>query len=133
MSSLADIVDVLEPEAITQAEWADLTAGPPVPLTTAAPPEPPAIPSTQQAQNWRLAAACRGLDPKLFFPERGEDASTAKAVCARCPVRAECLADGFAEKSGIWGGTSERERRQLRRTRPLKEARLSTHPLDQAQ
>lgn len=56
------------------------------------------------------------MDPDLFYPERGEEVATAKAVCATCPVRAECLAAGLYEKYGIWGGTSERERRKLRRT-----------------
>lgn len=63
-------------------------------------------------------AACRGLDVRLFFPERGEDATAAKATCARCKVKDACrdwsLTNG--EKYGIWGGTSERERRARRRT-----------------
>ncbi len=73
---------------------------------------------------WHKHGACRGSDPNLFFPERGESVKEAKAVCARCPVRPECLEYALAnqEKFGIWGGLSERERRQLRRQRRLKEA-----------
>lgn len=69
--------------------------------------------------DWMLAAACRGLDPELFFPPRGAPTDHAKAVCARCTVTAECLEyslDG-GEHHGIWGGKSERERRSIRRVR----------------
>ena len=73
---------------------------------------------------WHQHGACRGADPNLFFPARGESVKEAKAVCARCPVRAECLEYALTnqEKFGVWGGLSERERRQLRRQRRLKEA-----------
>ena len=66
-------------------------------------------------------AACKGLDPRLFFPERGESTAEAKAVCAACPVRADCLdwAIATTQKWGIWGGTSERERHRLRRGRAI--------------
>lgn len=62
---------------------------------------------------WREQAACRGLDPALFFPEKGDDGHAAKAVCAVCPVRAECLrwALTVPEKDGIWGGVAPHARR----------------------
>jgi WhiB family redox-sensing transcriptional regulator len=62
-------------------------------------------------------AECKGMDPELFHPNRGEDTAAAKAVCAECLSRVECLEYALAnnEKVGIWGGTSERERRALRR------------------
>lgn len=68
---------------------------------------------------WQQRAACRGSDPELFFPDRGEDADPAKKICADCPVRQECLEAALArgERFGIWGGMSERERRKIRRTR----------------
>lgn len=68
---------------------------------------------------WRDAAACRGMDTDVFFPLRGEDVRAAKAVCADCPVSAECLDEALAEREviGVWGGTSERERRRIRRIR----------------
>jgi WhiB family redox-sensing transcriptional regulator len=69
---------------------------------------------------WQLRAACRGSDTDLFFPERGESSKEAKAVCAICPVRQQCLdfAISEVEHYGIWGGLSERERRELRRQLP---------------
>jgi WhiB family redox-sensing transcriptional regulator len=70
---------------------------------------------------WMERAACRGLSTDLFFPERGADASAAKAVCAACPVRDDCYEYAFesGERHGIWGGTSERERRRIRRQRRI--------------
>jgi WhiB family redox-sensing transcriptional regulator len=63
--------------------------------------------------------ACRGVDPDLFFPDRGESLEPAKRICSECVVRDECLEHALAsgERFGVWGGTSERERRRLRRTR----------------
>ncbi|HSP04945.1 MAG TPA: WhiB family transcriptional regulator [Acidimicrobiales bacterium] len=63
--------------------------------------------------------ACRGADPDLFFPDRGESLEPAKRICSECVVRDECLEHALAsgERFGVWGGTSERERRRLRRTR----------------
>jgi WhiB family redox-sensing transcriptional regulator len=70
--------------------------------------------------SWHRDAACREYVGLVeFFPERGVSAEPAKAVCAGCLVREECLEYALAlgEKFGIWGGTSERERRALRRGR----------------
>ncbi|GAB3435361.1 WhiB family transcriptional regulator [Actinophytocola sediminis] len=75
--------------------------------------------------DWRQDAACRDEDPELFFPisEAGPGArqtAAAKAVCAHCPVRTACLeyAMDNALDAGIFGGTTESERRELsRRTR----------------
>lgn len=63
--------------------------------------------------------SCRGSDPDVFFPDRGESLEPAKAICAECIVRDECLEYALdnRERFGIWGGTSERERRRLRRAR----------------
>jgi len=70
---------------------------------------------------WMERAACRGLPTDLFFPHRGgiDTAAAAKAVCAACPVSDDCYEYAFAsnERHGIWGGTSERERRRMRRER----------------
>jgi WhiB family redox-sensing transcriptional regulator len=59
------------------------------------------------------------MDYDVFFPERGQSVTAAKTVCARCPVRAACLdyAMSINERHGIWGGTTEKERRVLRRQR----------------
>lgn len=70
---------------------------------------------------WTDRGACRapGIDPSIFFPGQGEDARPAKDICARCPVSAECLEFALdnGERFGIWGGTSQRERRAIHRAR----------------
>jgi WhiB family redox-sensing transcriptional regulator len=75
----------------------------------------------RQDRAWQHRANCMGVDPDLFFPERGASTREAKAVCRGCVVREECLEYALAngEKFGIWGGLSERERRRLRRQRVL--------------
>ena len=71
--------------------------------------------------DWRARAACAGYPNNLFFPsiEGADDASErrAKAVCAVCPVAEDCLQYALEtnQRSGIWGGTSETERKSLRR------------------
>ena len=66
--------------------------------------------------------ACQAAEPELFFPVSAAGPAVAqvvaaKAVCQGCPVRAECLryAVRTAQDHGIWGGTTEEERRQARR------------------
>jgi WhiB family redox-sensing transcriptional regulator len=75
----------------------------------------------RQERSWQLQANCMGVDPDLFFPERGASTREAKEVCRGCIVREDCLEYALAngEKFGIWGGMSERERRRLRRARAL--------------
>lgn len=62
---------------------------------------------------WRQQAACVGYD--IFFPTRGEDTNAAKRICEPCPVRGKCLSLGLKEDHGIWGGTTLRQRRKIRR------------------
>ncbi len=67
---------------------------------------------------WTLQAKCLGMGDTFFT-----DATTqkqVKAICADCPVRAECLAEALDERIewGVWGGLTERERRKLLRRRP---------------
>jgi WhiB family redox-sensing transcriptional regulator len=73
--------------------------------------------------DWRDRAACRGMDPELWFPVTGTS-PRAKRVCAACPARAECLAFALAAAvtDGIWGGLSGKQRRALpaARMRPCK-------------
>jgi WhiB family redox-sensing transcriptional regulator len=73
------------------------------------------------AKGWQDYANCLGVDPDLFFPERGASTREAKEVCKGCVVREDCLEYALAngEKFGIWGGLSERERRRIRRQRAL--------------
>ena len=67
-------------------------------------------------QAWRDRAACRGADPRLFFPEDGEPARHALAICAGCPVLTDCRQHALTrpEVWGVWGGMPERDRRQPR-------------------
>lgn len=81
--------------------------------------------------DWRTRAACRDVDPELFFPigTTGPALSQidqAKAVCRSCDVADECLSWAIesGQDSGVWGGLSEDERRAVRRDslRPLRTA-----------
>jgi WhiB family redox-sensing transcriptional regulator len=72
-------------------------------------------------EGWRARAACRNLDPDLFFPVGTTGPAlgqieAAKAVCRGCTARTECLEFALAtnQEAGIWGGMSEDERRALR-------------------
>jgi WhiB family redox-sensing transcriptional regulator len=66
---------------------------------------------------WRDDSACKGLDPNMFHTGRGESTREALAVCAGCIVVKECLHYALSNsiKVGVWGGTTERQRRRLRR------------------
>jgi len=73
-------------------------------------------------EDWRQRAACRDTDPDLFFPVGStgpavEQIHSAKGVCETCESRASCLEFALAtnQESGIWGGTTEEERRKLRK------------------
>lgn len=68
---------------------------------------------------WRQRAACRGVDPDIFYPVSDEDAEDAKAICGQCPVQELCLDWALTnrEKEGVWGGATERERRRIIRRR----------------
>src|SRR5690606_20958322 len=72
-------------------------------------------------KSWQDLANCLGVDPDLFFPERGASTREAKAVCQGCVVKDDCLEYALqnGEKIGSWGGMSERERRRSRRQRAL--------------
>jgi WhiB family redox-sensing transcriptional regulator len=74
------------------------------------------------ASDWREYANCVGTDIELFFPERpGPASKDARAICAACPVREDCLEDALAyddyDDYGIWGGTTPGERRHIRHQR----------------
>jgi WhiB family redox-sensing transcriptional regulator len=77
---------------------------------------------------WQAQANCMGVDPDLFFPERGGSTREAKEVCRGCVVREDCLEYALAngEKFGIWGGMSERERRRVRRARALSQRQAAS-------
>jgi WhiB family redox-sensing transcriptional regulator len=93
-------------------------------------------------RGWWQSAACSTADPDIFFPVSAhgpgrEDIAQAKAICARCPVRRQCLQFALAthQVDGVWGGTTEEERRlhlQARQTVPAQRgsgpARVSRPP-----
>jgi len=65
---------------------------------------------------WAAYAACRGADPAVFFAGAdGGDSRLAQRICAGCAVREECLdwALMAGVPYGVWGGTTEQERRRL--------------------
>lgn len=77
---------------------------------------------------WEERAACRGLDPAIFFEAtfsqlsgqyRPDGVERAKAICRPCPVREDCLEAALLrrEPEGVWGGLTEEERRRLLRRR----------------
>jgi WhiB family redox-sensing transcriptional regulator len=76
---------------------------------------------SEERERWQDRANCLGVDPDLFFPERGASTKEAKGVCTGCEVRMACLEYALrnGEKFGIWGGLSERERRRIRRQRAI--------------
>ena len=70
---------------------------------------------------WVERANCRGVDPIVFFPERGDTRTQrpARAICGGCEVRSECISYRLLTTSshgdeGIWGGTTAMDRRELR-------------------
>ena len=96
---------------------------------TAAPPERPS-PALRgrRAPHWRDRALCALplFDADDWFPPRGPDPGRkAKAVCAACPVAAECLGYALEHgiREGIWGGLSEGDRRHRQRLARLREER----------
>jgi WhiB family transcriptional regulator, redox-sensing transcriptional regulator len=73
-------------------------------------------------QTWRREARCLGSDPELFFPlgSKGKplaQAEAAKGMCLGCQVREVCLLYALEtnQVTGVWGGTTEDERRSIRR------------------
>lgn len=69
--------------------------------------------------SWREQGRCRGVDPELFYPPSDEEAEVAIAICRDCTVRELCLEYALTarEKLGVWGGTTERDRRRIWRKR----------------
>jgi WhiB family redox-sensing transcriptional regulator len=70
---------------------------------------------------------CAHISPSVFFPSDGVGVEAARRICADCPVKAPCLEYALAERidHGVWGGTSERERRRILRERRVAAARLN--------
>jgi WhiB family transcriptional regulator, redox-sensing transcriptional regulator len=84
----------------------------------------PPRPATPGSPDWRDSGACRDADPELFFPVGSAgpalvQVDQAKQICGRCVVRTQCLEWALAsgQEAGVWGGTSDDERRALRHRR----------------
>ena len=69
----------------------------------------------QMETEWMSRGNCREKPPALFFPSDGSGVEVAKQLCATCPVKAPCLEYALRNRidHGVWGGTSERERRRI--------------------
>ena len=83
-------------------------------------------------EDWRDHAACRDTEPDLFFPVGTtgpalEQIEAAKAVCRMCDAQVPCLEFALAtnQESGVWGATSEEERRKLRKAWLARQRRAS--------
>ena len=68
---------------------------------------------------WMADGNCAEKPPSLFFPSDGVGVEVAKRVCTDCPVKAQCLEYALENRidHGVWGGTSERERRRILKAR----------------
>ena len=68
---------------------------------------------------WMRNGNCRDESPSLFFPSDGSGVEVARRLCETCPVKEPCLEYALRNRidHGVWGGTSERERRRILRQR----------------
>ncbi|HEX5366879.1 MAG TPA: WhiB family transcriptional regulator [Acidimicrobiales bacterium] len=68
---------------------------------------------------WMARGSCADAPPSLFFPSDGVGVEIARRICATCPVKDECLEHALGNRidHGVWGGTSERERRRILKRR----------------
>ena len=73
---------------------------------------------------WMERGKCRVIPPETFFPSDGVGVDIARRICADCPVKEPCLEYALRNgiDHGVWGGTSERERRRIARRRRLEAA-----------
>lgn len=72
--------------------------------------------SLLERPSWHRAAACNGVGADAFFPGRGESAEVAMRFCNSCTVVTECLNSALEYRdTGVWAGTSGRQRRKIRR------------------
>lgn len=97
MTTAGTLVYVSTGTALGRADWDGMAAG---------------------STLWKLDGACTDADPEVFYPPKGHSATLAKAWCAACPVAERCLEFALAvppwEDWGVWGGTTEMERRRMR-------------------
>jgi WhiB family transcriptional regulator, redox-sensing transcriptional regulator len=71
--------------------------------------------------DWMAAGNCRFEPPATFFPSDGVGVEVAKRICDDCPAKAPCLEYALTNRidHGVWGGTSERQRRRILKKRRL--------------
>ena len=71
--------------------------------------------------DWMATGNCRDEPPATFFPSDGVGVELAKRVCSGCPVSEVCLEYALENRidHGVWGGTSERQRRRILKARRL--------------
>jgi WhiB family redox-sensing transcriptional regulator len=74
--------------------------------------------------DWQLDAVCRTTTLEIFYSSDAADVREAVGMCRRCPVRRPCLQAAVEREEwfGVWGGTTERERRRLIRDRVRRHA-----------
>ncbi|MGH2602017.1 MAG: WhiB family transcriptional regulator [Dehalococcoidia bacterium] len=70
---------------------------------------------------------CAHESPATFFPSDGVGVERARRICATCPVQEPCLEHALIHRidHGVWGGTSERQRRRIRKERARRQRRGS--------
>lgn len=83
-------------------------------------------PANEFETQWMALGNCAEQPPSTFFPSDGVGVEVARKICAECPVKSECLEYALTNKidHGVWGGTSERERRRIHKRRAAE--RLAT-------
>jgi len=76
---------------------------------------------------WMAQGRCRDMDPAVFFPSDGIGVQNAQRICSECPVKVPCLEYALVNHvdHGVWGGTSERERRRILRRRRVSSLQVS--------
>lgn len=75
----------------------------------------------KETEKWMRKAKCKNLNPSIFFPSDGAGVEVARRICRDCQVKKECLEYALAHHidHGVWGGTSERERRRILKARKV--------------
>jgi WhiB family redox-sensing transcriptional regulator len=78
--------------------------------------------------DWMAEGNCNDVPPSTFFPSDGVGVDSARKICQTCPVKEPCLEYALVNRidHGVWGGTSERERRRILRQRRSSAARVRT-------
>lgn len=73
-------------------------------------------------EEWRQMAKCNGTSPELFFPAIEAEQEVVKQFCTACPVRQDCLEYALKTRQdhGVWGGTTEADRRRIIKQRGAK-------------